>query len=58
MAKPTKYDPDWMLDKVIKLMTEGASKIEVCAALGICYDTFLKWQKDEDKAILGQWKGS
>jgi hypothetical protein len=44
MARPTKYKSEYC-EKVIELMAEGASKTEVCAEIGICYDTFLDWQK-------------
>lgn len=43
---PTKYDPS-MCETVTTLMTEGASKVEVCAELGISYETFLQWQDPE-----------
>lgn len=48
MAKigaPTKYDPSWMLARVIDLMADGASKVEVAANLGINKDTLNEWCK-------------
>lgn len=44
MARPTKYTED-MGDRVIELMKDGASKVEVCAELDICYDTFQDYQE-------------
>jgi hypothetical protein len=43
MARPTDYKPE-MLEIVEREMSEGASKVELCAELGICYQTFLDWQ--------------
>ena len=48
-GRPTKYDPSWMLDKVIEVMSEGASLGEVCGELGICEDTLNEWRKDGNK---------
>lgn len=42
-GRPSKYTPE-MCDIAIKEMSEGASKTEVCAELGISYETFLDWQ--------------
>lgn len=44
MARPTKYKKEFC-EVVEAEMKEGASKIEVCAEIGICYDTFLAWQE-------------
>src|SRR3990167_5924921 len=44
IGRPTKYE-SWMCDKLIELMSEGASKNEVSVALGIHWDTFCDWQK-------------
>ena len=38
-----------MLPIIIELMEKGASKVEVCAELGICTDTLYEWCKDSDK---------
>lgn len=38
----SKYDPA-MCDKVIELMSQGASKVEVCAELGISRETLYDW---------------
>lgn len=35
-----------MCDRVIDLMCDGASKVEVCADLDICYETFQRWQEE------------
>lgn len=41
-GRPSKYDPK-MLPIVEKMMSEGASKVEVCAELGISYETLTEW---------------
>lgn len=46
MGRPIKYKPEFC-KTVIALMKDGASKIEVCAELGICYDTLLDWCNDK-----------
>lgn len=43
-GRPTKYRDD-MPDKVIELMSEGASKNEIAGTLGISYETLCEWQK-------------
>lgn len=48
MARPTKYDPA-MCERVVELMTDGASLIEVSADLGITYQTLNEWRKDGEK---------
>ena len=44
MARPTKYEKDHC-DVVVNLMKQGWSKIEVCAQIGVTYQTFLNWQE-------------
>ncbi len=44
MARPTKYKIE-MLPRILKLMREGASKVEVCADLDISTETLAQWQK-------------
>lgn len=46
-GRPTKYRPE-MCDVVIELMSEGASKFEVAAAINVCIDTISEWQKEEN----------
>jgi len=41
-GRPTKYNPE-MLPKIIELMKEGASKVEVCAELDISNETLVQW---------------
>lgn len=48
MSRPSKYKEE-MLDVIIELMREGASKTEVCAALDITFETFSQWMKDPNK---------
>lgn len=56
MARPTKYEES-MCKVVVDMMTEGASKVEVCAELGICYDTFLDYQEKHAKFSESVKKG-
>ena len=44
MGRPKKYDPA-MCETVVSLMAEGASRVEVCAELGIHYETFQIYQE-------------
>lgn len=44
-GRPTKYQPS-MCKIVVELMAQGASKAEVCADLGICYDSYRDYQKN------------
>ena len=43
-GRPTKYQPDWMLDKVIDLGITGASRAKIALTLGINYDTLVEWE--------------
>lgn len=43
VGRPTDYRPDWMLAKVVDLMSEGASKTEVAAELGVTKETLYQW---------------
>lgn len=43
MARPSEFEEKYKPELILELMAEGASKIEVCAALDICYDTLLDW---------------
>lgn len=52
VGRPTKYKSS-MCKTVIELMSEGASKTEVCAELNICFDTLARWQNPKcDDFIL------
>jgi len=44
-GRPTIYDPEKMLPKVLSLFREGASIKEVSAELGINRDTFYEWAR-------------
>lgn len=44
MSRPTKYK-SVMLKKVTRLMSAGASKVEVAAALGVTRDTIYEWSR-------------
>jgi transposase-like protein len=43
-GRPTKYEPS-MCAKAEQIMMDGASKVEVAAALGICKNTLFEWIK-------------
>lgn len=47
-GRPTKYKAE-MCDTVIELMKEGASKTEVCAELGISFETLSQWTDPESE---------
>ena len=42
MPAPTKYRESFN-ETAIELMSEGASKTEICAELEICWDTMIDW---------------
>jgi transposase len=56
MGRPTKYDPA-MCATVVEMMAEGCSKVEVCAALGICYETWMNFQKAHEDFSLSVKRG-
>ena len=43
-GRPTKYEPEWMLDKVIDLGMSGASRAKIALSLGITYETLTQWE--------------
>jgi len=45
-GRPTSYKPE-MCDIAIELMAKGASKVEVCAAIGISKETLYQWCNPE-----------
>ena len=47
-GRPTKYKEEFC-DQIIPLFEQGMSIREVCANLGIHYDTFNEWRKDPEK---------
>ena len=46
-GRPSEFKAKYDHATIISLMSEGAGKIEVCAALNICYDTLLAWSDPE-----------
>jgi len=44
-GRPTKYQPDWMLDKVIDLGITGASRAKIALTLGITHETLIQWER-------------
>ncbi len=47
-GRPTKYREEYC-DSIIEFMKDGSSKIQFCAHIGICYDTFLDWKERHQK---------
>lgn len=45
IGRPTKFK-FWMCERVIELMSMGASKTEVAADIDISWDTMAAWQKE------------
>ena len=43
-GRPTKYQPEWMLDKVIDLGMSGSSRAKIALSLGITYETLIQWE--------------
>jgi transposase-like protein len=52
-GRPTKYR-DEICDEIIPLFKQGMSIHEVCLELGIHYDTFNEWRKDEKKQLFSE----
>lgn len=48
-GRPTKYDPSWMLDKVVEAGRLGATKEKMAAMIGISKDTLYKWIEEHDE---------
>jgi hypothetical protein len=48
-GRPTKYDPDTMIPRMLELAAEGAGRLEICAELGITRDTMLTWEAEHPK---------
>jgi transposase-like protein len=44
-GRPTKYQPDWMLDKIIDLGITGASRAKIALTLGITHETLIQWER-------------
>jgi transposase len=47
VGRPSKYDPEMCL-KLMDLMRDGASLVEVAAELGICEKTLHLWKQNKD----------
>lgn len=43
VGRPTKYDPTWMLDKIIEVGRLGGSKDKMAAMIGVHLDTLYDW---------------
>ena len=56
-GRPTKYEPEWMLNKVIEVSTKGGTIAEVCVALSIHYDTYYEWEKKLPEFSITTKKG-
>lgn len=53
-GRPSKYKPE-MCDRVIELMTEGASQVEVCADIGISRETYNQWCKPGSNTYIKEF---
>lgn len=53
-GRPTKYKPE-MLPKIIELMKDGASIVEVCAELDISQETFAQWRNPESRYYIKEF---
>ena len=47
-GRPTKYKEEYC-DEIVSFMANGSSKVQFCAHIGICYDTFLDWKVKHQK---------
>lgn len=56
-GRPSKYRPE-MCAKVVELMREGASKIEVCAELDISNDTLYDWCNPASPRFIKEFSDS
>jgi len=45
VGRPTDYDPESMIPRMLDLSREGAGRMEVCAELDICPNTMLTWER-------------
>lgn len=45
VGRPTKYDPTWMLDKIIEVGRLGGSKDKMAAMIGVHLDTLYDWSE-------------
>lgn len=45
-GRPTKYDPNWMIDAVLDAGRTGASKEKMAAVCGISKETLYKWMEE------------
>jgi hypothetical protein len=47
VGRPTKYDPTWMLDKIVELGKAGAFHAEMAMEIGISIQTFHVWRGEK-----------
>jgi hypothetical protein len=50
-GRPTKYDPDTMIPRMMELAREGAGRLEVCAEIDVDLVTFLKWEREHPEFL-------
>ena len=51
MARPTKYNPEAMLPRIIEMGRIGCSKAEICADIDICFNTWTNWRETEPEFL-------
>jgi hypothetical protein len=48
VGRPTKYKEEYC-DHIVEFMSDGSSKVQFCADIGISYDAFLRWQNENPR---------
>ena len=44
VGRPTKYDPEAMLPRILEMAKDGCSKAEICADIDITFQTWQNWR--------------
>lgn len=57
VGRPSKYKNE-NCEIILELMREGASKVEVCAALGISFETLYDWTDEESPRFKKEFSGT
>jgi hypothetical protein len=47
IGRPTKYDPDKMLPRILEMARDGCSKAEIAADIDISHQTWHRWQEEK-----------
>lgn len=46
VGRPTKYEPNWMLERIIEVGRLGGSKDKMASLIGVHIDTMYEWAKE------------